>query len=187
MRRFLPVLIAATALLGACSRNLDANTYTSGNTVGKVVYGTVVSARSVTIKDHDKLEENALGGLAGGVVGGVAGSAAGKGTGKSLATVGGAIAGAVLGAYAQDELSTTSGYEYIVQLDSPGYNESAAKKNVTIKGQNSVAQDVKDSIHTAQTQSEAISIVQQDQAMLPAGTRVMVVYNDDRPRVIPVR
>ncbi len=180
-------LIAATSMLSACARNIAGDTYTSGNTVGKVTYGTVVSARQVTVKDHDKLEQNALGGLAGGVAGGVAGSSVGGGTGKGLATVGGAIAGAMLGAYAQDQLTTQTGIEYIVQLDSPRYTDAASKKNVTWKGQDSVAQDIKDSMHTTQTESDAIAIVQNDTVMLPPGTRVMVVYNDDRPRVVPLR
>lgn len=181
------VMVAVMAMATACARNLDGSTYTSGNTVGKVTYGTIVSARSVTVKDNDKLEQNALGGLAGGVVGGVAGSSVGGGTGKGLATVGGAILGAVAGAYAQDQLGTQSAYEYIVQMDSPRHVGTTARKDVTIKGQNSVAQDVKDSMHTAQTESDAIAIVQTDASMLLAGTRVMVVYNDDRPRVVPLR
>lgn len=187
MIRTLVALAVATTLLSACARNLDGDTYTSGNTVGKVTYGTIVSARNVTVKDNDKLEKNALGGLAGGAVGGVAGSSIGGGSGKGLATVGGAILGAVAGAYAQDQLGTQSAHEYIVQMDSPRYNDQVAKKNVTFKGQDSVAQDIKDSMHTSQTESDAIAIVQTDEVMLQAGTRVMIVYNDDRPRVVPVR
>lgn len=183
----LMVTFSAITLLAGCARNIDGATYTSGNTVGKVTYGTIVSARQVTVKDHDKLEQNGLGGLAGGVAGGVAGSTIGGGTGKGLATVGGAVLGAVAGAYVQDQLSTQNGIEYIVQIDSPRYKDSAAKKNVTWKGNDSVAQDVKDSMHTAQTESDAIAIVQSDAVMLQPGTRVMVVYNDDRPRVVALR
>lgn len=179
--------ITAMLVLAACARNIEGSTYTSDNTVGKVTYGTIVSARQVTVKDNDKLEKNALGGLAGGVAGGVAGSSIGGGSGKGLATVGGAVLGAVAGAYMQDQLTTQTGFEYIVQLDSPRYAETASKKNVTWKGSDSVAQDVKDSMHTSQTESDAIAIVQTDPAMLQAGTRVMVVYNDDRPRVVPLR
>lgn len=183
---FRSILIACTAalLLAGCSRNLDGDTYTSGNTVGKVTYGTIVSARTVTVKDHDKLEQNALGGLAGGVAGGVAGSSVGGGTGKGLATVGGAVIGAVAGAYIQDQLGTQSAFEYIVQLESPRHTGTATKKDVTVKGSGSVAQDIKDSMHTAETESDAIAIVQGGEVMLPVGTRVMVVYSDDRPRVI---
>lgn len=187
MIRTLIALTAAAVLAGGCARNLDGATYTSGNTIGKVTYGTIVSARAVTVKDNDKLEKNALGGLAGGVAGGVAGSSVGGGTGRSLATVGGAVLGAVAGAYVQDQLTTQTANEYIVQLDSPRYTDTATRKNVKWTGNDSVAQDVKDSMHTAQTESDAISIVQTDTVMLQPGTRVMVVYNDDRPRVVPVR
>jgi outer membrane lipoprotein SlyB len=190
MRHFSKAILAtlaAATLLAGCSRNLNGDTYTSNNTVGKVTYGTIVSARSVTVKDHDKLEQNTIGGLGGGVAGGIAGSSIGGGTGKGIATVGGAILGAVAGAYAQDQLTTQTGFEYIVQLDSPRYNDRTKKKNVTIKGSDSVAQDVKDSMHTSETESDAISIVQTDAVMMQPGQRVMVVYNDDRPRVVPVR
>jgi outer membrane lipoprotein SlyB len=151
------------------------------------VYGTIVSARPVVLKDAKQLQDNVLGGAAGGVVGGIAGSGMGGGSGQGLATAGGAIAGALLGAYIQDELGTQQGYEYIVKLDSPRYQGDigSSKKSVTIKGQNSVSQDIKDSIHTTETESSAISVAQADDVMLQAGTRVMVVYNDDRPRVVP--
>ncbi len=187
MTRTVFALLSAAILASACARNLDGNTYTSSNTVGKVTYGTIVSARQVTVKDNDKLEQNALGGIAGGVAGGVAASTVGKGTGKSVATVGGAIAGAVLGAYIQDQLSTQTGVEYIVQLDAPRYDTGSSKVDITERNSGSVADDIKNSIHTAPTQSDAIAIVQTDEAMLQPGTRVMVVYNDDRPRVVPVR
>lgn len=187
MIRTLIALAAAATIVAGCSRNLDGATYTSGNTVGKVTYGTIVSARHVTVKDHDKLENNTLGGLAGGVAGGVAGSTIGGGSGKGLATVGGAVLGAVAGAYMQDQLSTQTAQEYIVRMDSPRYTDTTARKNVTWKGQDSVAQDIKDSMHTSPTESDAIAIVQTDAVMLQPGTRVMVVYNDDRPRVVPVR
>ena len=180
-------LIATAVLATACARNIDGSTYTSGNTVGKVTYGTIVSARQVTVKDNDKLEKNALGGIAGGVAGGVAGSSVGGGTGKGLATIGGAVAGAMLGAYAQDQLTTQTANEYIVQLDSPRYNGSTSKEDVTIRNRNSVSQDIQESMHTSPTESDAIAIVQTDEVMLQAGTRVMVVYNDDRPRVVALR
>lgn len=186
MKPFLALLMSA-ALITGCARNIDGNTYTSGNTVGKVTYGTIVSAREVTVKDNDKLEKNALGGLAGGVAGGVAGSSVGGGTGKGLATVGGAVAGAVLGAYVQDQLTTQTGIEYIVQIDSPRVSDTGKKEDVTIRNRNSVAQDINESIRTTPTESDAIAIVQTDSIMLQPGTRVMIVYSDDRPRVVALR
>jgi outer membrane lipoprotein SlyB len=106
----------ALAMLAGCARNLEQDVYTSGNTVGKVVQGVIVSARPVTVKDQDDTSNAGVGALGGGVAGGVAGSAIGKGKGSALAAVGGAIAGAVIGAYAEDALSTQSGMEYVVKL-----------------------------------------------------------------------
>jgi outer membrane lipoprotein SlyB len=188
MRHLLLALLIAPLALTACSRNMSSNTVTSSNAVAKVVYGTVVSSRQVTVKEADKLQDNALGGLAGGVAGGVAGSAVGGGTGRSLATVGGAIAGAVLGAAIQDELGTSSGTEYIVQLDqkSPANLAQRKRNRLDVGGGNSVKKDVNDSIQMADTESDAIAVVQQDEIVIAPGTRVMVVYSDDRPRVVPV-
>jgi len=178
-------MIAVLALANGCSRNLSSNTVTSNATVAKVVYGTVVSARQVTVKDTEKLQDNVLGGAAGGVAGGVAGSAIGGGTGKGLATIGGAIAGAMLGALAQDELGTSSGTEYVVQLDG-AKTSSKAKSQYNISRGNSVSNDVNQSIQMADTESQAIAVVQSDETVIAPGTRVMVVYADDRPRVVPV-
>lgn len=187
MRRFVTALVIAPLALSACSRNLDSATYTSGNPVGKVVYGTVLSARQVTVKEADKLQDNAMGGLAGGVAGGVAGSAIGGGTGRSLATVGGVILGAVAGAAIQDQLGTTEGTEYIVQLDSSQKTvNKTIKKDYRIGSTNSVDADINNAIQLSDTESNAIAVVQQDQVVIAPGTRVAVIYSDDRPRITPL-
>lgn len=186
--RFSLLLIAATFGLSGCSRNMDSNTYTSSSSVGKVVYGTVVSARGITIKDKDKLSDNVMGGAAGGVLGGVGGSAIGSGSGRSAATVGGVIAGAVLGAMLEDELSTSSGFEYIVQLDAPKTPSSIAirkDERITVSRGKSIEEDVANAAVTQETSSDAISVIQQDDLMIAPGTRVMVVYRDDRTRIVP--
>ncbi len=177
------VLAASTLLLSACARNMDGSTVTSSSSVGKVLYGRVVSARAVTIKDSEQLQDNVLGGAAGGIAGGVAASSIGKGNGQNVATVGGAIAGAVLGALIQDQLGTSSGYEYIVKLDS---SQKAAtkikksKKDITLRGQDMVEDDVMSSAEMASMESETISVIQQDAQAIPMGSKVMVVYRDDR-------
>lgn len=192
--RSLPVLCVLSALLilSGCNRNLGGATYTSGNTVGKVVYGKIVSARQVTVQDNDQLGQNTAGMLAGGVLGGIAGSGAGGGTGNSLATAGGAIAGATLGAYVQDQLSTATGYEYIIKLEGSqrqdgrtGSRGNNRRRFGVGADSGEVAQDVNDSIQMDSTSSGTIAVVQQDEAMLRRGQRVMVIYSDDRPRVVP--
>lgn len=187
MRSMTAAFLATTLLIAGCSRNLDSNTYTSSSTVGKVVYGTVVSARQVTVKENDKLEQNTMGGLAGGVAGGVAGSAIGGGTGRSLATVGGAIGGAVLGAMIQDQLGTSTGTEYIVQLDAAQRTTTSTSKRNYKFGSDKPSADINQSIQLGEQEAQAISVVQQDQQPIAVGQRVMVVYSDDRPRVVPVR
>lgn len=187
--RLLALTLTALVTLSACSRNMDSQTYTSSSSVGKVVYGTVVSARGITIKDKENLSDNAMGGLAGGVAGGVAGSAIGSGTGNTAATVGGAIAGAVLGAVIEDQLSTSSGFEYIVQLDAPKTPKTTASRSndrIAVTRGKSVESDVMDAAIPNETASDAISVIQQDDVMIAPGTRVMVVYRDDRARIVPV-
>lgn len=189
MKKFTAILTAAIAL-SACGRNLDSSTYTSGAPVGKVVYGTVISARQVTIKDNDSTDENVVGGLAGGALGGVAGSTIGGGSGKSLATIGGVIAGAMIGAAAEDELSTSTGTEYIVQLDkAPSAKASSTyrkQERLDINAGSAVSDDINQSIQLNDMASDAIAVIQQDQVMIAPGSRVAVIYSDDRPRITQI-
>lgn len=182
------VSLAGVLLLSACARNMQGDVYSSGSSVGKVVYGTVVSARQVTIKDNEDPNNNGLGAIAGGVAGGVGGSEIGKGKGSVIGAIGGALAGAMIGAVAEDQLSTTSGYEYIVELDAPKKPKSIAvhkkeKLNVST-GKNSVESDVMDAAMPEETASDAISVIQQDDQPIPEGSRVMVIYRDDRARIV---
>lgn len=187
MKNFVLVAVAALSL-AACGRNLDSSTYTSGAPVGKVVYGTVISARQVTVKDTDSGKNNVLGGVAGGALGGVAGSTIGSGSGRSLATIGGVIAGAMLGSAAEDQLSTSTGNEYIVQVDgAKASNNAVSKRDYRINSTNSVADDINQSIAMDTTGSNAIAVIQQDAVMIQPGTRVAIIYSDDRPRITPLR
>lgn len=182
--------IAGVMALGACAKNLHGDVYSSESSVGKVVYGTVVSARNITIKDKESNKQLGLGTLAGGAAGGVAGSTVGNGKGSTLSAIGGALAGAVVGAIAEDQLSTSSGVEYIVKLDTPKAPKSiAVKKNekLTIAQGKNVEADVMDAAMMEETASNVISVIQQDEVPIAAGARVMVVYRDDRARITAVR
>lgn len=184
MIRFI-TMISVTLTLSACARNLDSNTYTSDNTVGKVVPGVIVSARAVTVKDADEVQDNTIGAVSGGLLGGVGGSTVGGGTGQSLATIGGAIAGAVAGAYLEDQLGTQEAAEYVVRLQgSAPEGTDTIKIDRTERG-SSIEDDVKGSIEVTPSQSDYISVVQDDEALLKPGQRVLVIYHDDRPRVVP--
>lgn len=182
--RLATVTLMSTLMLAGCGRNLGGNTYTSSNTSGKVVYGRIVSAKPITIKDSDRVQDNVLGGAAGGIAGGVAGSTVGNGKGQSLATIAGALAGATLGAYAQDQLSTSTGYQYVVKLDgNTKVKTTKQKKSLQIKRGSDVDEDINDSVEVDTMSTSTISVIQQDDAMLPRGSRVMVIYSGDRPRV----
>lgn len=182
---FIAVMFSAT-MLGGCSRNMDSKVHTSGAAVGKVLEGTVVAASPITIKENDNLQDNGLGMLSGGVVGGLAGSGIGGGTGKSLAVAGAAIAGAAIGAAIQDKLGTNVGMQYVVRLDpkyvnnSPEYTE---RHNVSVN-RSSIDDDIKGSIDIANTKTDLISIIQGKDVLLQPGQRVLIVYNNDRPRLM---
>ncbi len=178
---------AASLLVTAgCARNMDSNVYSSSAPVGKVLEGTVLSARGVTIKESDKLQDNTLGMLGGGILGGVGGSAIGKGSGQALAVTGLALAGAAAGAMVQDQFGKNNGMEYVVRLD-PKYVSQApqnvSKKNVTI-GNNSIDDDIKQSISVANTQTDLLSVVQGADVVFQPGQRVLIIYNNDRPRLV---
>lgn len=185
----LAAVMLASTMLGGCARNLNANVYTSDAAVGKVLEGTVVSATPVTVKNTDKLENNGLGLLGGGVVGGLAGSGVGKGTGNTLAIAGAALAGAAIGSVIQDKLGTNNGMQYVVRLD-PKYVDNSVvteeKHRVSI-GNNSVDDDVKNSIGVVNTKTDLLSVVQGNDVLFQPGQRVLIVYNNDRPRLVASR
>ena len=180
------ILFASLFTLSACARNMSSEVYSSSTSVGKVVYGTVVSARAITIKDNDQIGKNGAGVLAGGALGAAAGSGAGKGSGKTTATVGGALAGAVVGALVQDQLSSQPGMEYIVRLEGkPVAPTKKTKKTVNLRAGDEISNEVNDSAELVNTSTETISVIQDDSVILSPGQRVMVVYRDDRARLQP--
>ncbi len=115
MKRFLSLLCVVA--LTACAANTDVNHYDSSSVgqVGSASSGVIINARPITIST----ENGAVGQIAGGIAGGVLGNTIG---GSSVANTIGAVGGSVLGGYlggkAQQGLSTQSGMEYVVKLDS---------------------------------------------------------------------
>ena len=173
--------------LANCARDMSSQVHTSSATVGKVLEGTIISARPILIKDSDDLNKNTAGMLAGGALGGVAGSAAGKGTGQALAMVGGAVAGALLGSMAEGKLGQSQGFEYVVRLDpkyvQPKKHVHETKKALTINN-SSIENDIKDSITIEDTTTDLISIIQGKDVVLQPNQRVLIIYSDDRPRLV---
>ncbi|MDE3059732.1 MAG: hypothetical protein KGJ06_01825 [Pseudomonadota bacterium] len=183
MRSALSIILCAT-LLTACAKNMSSNVYTDSSTPGKVLEGTIISARTVTVKAHDKLQDNTAGGLVGGAAGLGAGSQVGRGTGNIAADIGGAIIGAVAGAYIQDELNTQEGTEYLVKLDKQYIQEyDDVRKKVAVGSKTGIEQEMTLSSNVG-TKTDIVSVVQTDNPPLREGTHVYVIYNDSRPRLV---
>ena len=164
---------------------MSSNEYVSANAVGVVLEGEVVSARQVTIREKDNLQENQTGMLAGGVVGGVGANNIGKGRGRTAATVGGALLGAALGAVLEDQLSQQQGMEYIVNVYADETERNIQTRNYNVNS-GSVAQTLKGNIQTGSYKTKLISVVQGIDQIFTPGQKVYVIYNDDnRARLAP--
>ena len=180
------LFIAAVLALTGCSRDMGSDTYVQSSAAGKVLKGTIISERPVKIKAHDKLQDNTAGGLAGGALGAAGGSAVGNGSGSLAAAIGGAVIGAVAGAYAEDALGTSDGMEYVVQLDAKNMRKAGPdhKKKVSERINGNVESDINSSMDL-DTQTDMISVVQKADPALTEGSKVFVIYSDDRPRLAP--
>ena len=111
--------IPALMLMSACAADIGANQYDSASvgSVTKALKGTVISVRSITVRDSNKSGGTAIGAIAGGI----AGSQIGKGnTAALIGGTAGALLGGAAGNLAQGSLSSQGGYEYVVQLDNGG-------------------------------------------------------------------
>jgi outer membrane lipoprotein SlyB len=100
--------------VAACTPSLSSDTYVLGSAgqVSRVVKGTIVSARTVTVEAGGN---NMVGTLGGGAAGALAGSALGGGRGSALFAVGGALAGGVLGNRVENSLNKQQGIEYTIK------------------------------------------------------------------------
>lgn len=109
------VLVSAFA---ACTAPTGGDIVTSGEaqTARAVQYGTVVSARNVTVQGGEG--EQLLGAIVGGVAGAALGNEIGGGRGQDLATVAGAAGGVAAGQAAARAAGSRASIEWTVQLDS---------------------------------------------------------------------
>lgn len=167
-------IVTTLALLSGCARDLSSDMYVSSSTLSLTLEGKVLSMRAVKMKEEDKLSGNQGGMLAGGALGAVAGNAIGKGAGNTAAIVGLGLAGAGVGALIQSKLGESTGYEFIIKVDTSKmkhhyYEGNAAMRNV---------------ISTAIT-TGLITVVQKDNPGISQGSSVYVIYSDNRTRVIP--
>lgn len=113
--------VAATALLalvalGGCTSSYSANTVDSASvgSVNRVVGGTILASRTVTIRS----EGRSVGAGVGAVAGAVGGSALGTSTREGiLGGIAGAVIGGLAGSAVGDAVGNETGVEYIVRLD----------------------------------------------------------------------
>ena len=166
-------IVLLVSVVSGCARDLSSNVYSSGSTLSLTLDGKVVAVRQVTVKENDKLGNNAGGMLAGGVAGGVLGSTVGSGNGQTVAVVGGALAGAALGAVVEDKLGTAKGYEYVVKVDTSKLKSNYYEGNTAMRNAISSA-----------TTSGVVTIVQGTDTVLSVGQKVYVIFSDDRTRVV---
>lgn len=187
LSRTIAALSMIMLALTGCTRNLSSSTYTQGAVSGKVLQGTIVSARAVTVKAHDRLDQNGMGVLGGGVAGGYLGSQVGGGKGQVGSTVAGALAGAVAGALIEDAMTTGEGMEYLVKIDGKHARKANSKtyKSTKYIGVVNAGDDVKQSIDT-DMETDIVSVMQEGDPALHVGSRVYVIYNNDRPRLAPM-
>jgi outer membrane lipoprotein SlyB len=114
------VIALAGLVLTGCNPSLSSNDYSYGSAgqVSRVLKGTIVSARIVTVDNNG---QNTAGTVAGGVAGAIAaGSTIGGGNGSALAAVGGAVLGGVIGNRIENSMSKQQGMEYVVKTKGDG-------------------------------------------------------------------
>lgn len=183
------LLVVVFGLTG-CASDMGSTDYVSANHTGKVLEGMVLSARPVTIRESDNLKKNSAGMVAGGLTGAVAGSMIGKGKGSSLAAVGTGLAGAAIGSLIEKKMSTQPGHEYVVRLDPKYVGEyqqiQEETHNISINGKGkSVNDEVKSSVAVTQTKTDLISVIQGNDIVFQPGQKVLIMFNNDRPRLAP--
>ena len=179
--------IAAALLLTGCARDMSSNTYTAGATSGKVLEGKIISMRPVSIKESSRPGEGGFGGLAGAGAGAAAGNAFGNGSGNTGAIVGGVIAGAIAGALIEDAINESEGMEYVVKLDKKHKRSAKSKTRKTIQHRTNdveVDDDIEMSIDT-EAETDMVAVVQAADPQLSVGSKVLVIYSNDRPRLSP--
>lgn len=119
MNKKIAIIAIAVATLSGCAANQtssgDTFTTTQARQVQTVTYGTVVSARPVTIQGGDG--KNIAGAVGGAVVGGFLGNTIGGGRGRNLATAAGVVGGAAAGQSVQSSMNRSDGVELEIKRD----------------------------------------------------------------------
>ena len=111
--------ICSTILLSGCGPKLGSSDYKASDvgSVSHVRFGRIVAARPVAINSSDPSKPGA-GAAIGGLAGAGIGSTIGQGKGGMLGTVLGGLVGLTAGHFAEQGMTSASGFEYTIQLDS---------------------------------------------------------------------
>lgn len=100
-------------VLTACADKYSPDSYSPGGMqqANKVDRAIVKSVRQVDVNDPSL----GLGTLGGAAAGGLAGSQIGAGTGNAFATLGGVLVGGAIGYVVDQDINSTTAYEYILE------------------------------------------------------------------------
>lgn len=168
-------MLFLVANLSGCGRDLSSTTYTSDSTLNVVLYGQVLSSRTVKVRESDKLEAGTGTGV--GALGGAAAAGAAS-RGDTAAIVGGAVIGGIFGTVAERGLSSSTGTEYIVKIDTSKLKDDYYEGSALMR--NSLA---------AVKASGIVTIVQakekKNEKALDIGQKVLVIVSEKRTRIIP--
>lgn len=167
--------LSAAFLLASCARDLSSDVYTSSSTLSLTLTGEVISVREVTIQANDTLGANEAGIIGGGLGGAALGSAVSNRSNQGSGIIAGAVIGGAVGAIGQKMLSKSKGYEYIVKVDTSKLKDNYYEGSKSMRAAISSA-----------TTSGLVTIVQGKDKLLPVGSKVYVIFSDNRTRIIPV-
>lgn len=111
-------MLLAAVSLAACNppNSGDRVSATQAQQAQSVAFGTVISARPVTVQGGNA-PASVVGTIAGGVAGGLLGNQVGGGSGRVIATGVGATAGAAAGNRVANAATTQASTEYTVRTD----------------------------------------------------------------------
>jgi outer membrane lipoprotein SlyB len=171
--------LSAFLLLTGCAKNINSQDYSeqAAGEVSETFQGMILSARNVTVKGADKLDQNGMGLLVGGAGGAIAGNQFGAGSGNLAATVGGVVIGAALGALAQSALAEQPGVEYIVKV-------TMAENIATVSSHTDGRKASADSVN--RVNEKLLTLVQGIEPRYTIGQKVFVLMSaQGRARIIP--
>lgn len=117
LRHWIAMPMIGLALAGCVNKDLySGNVYEGSQSkeVRSISYGTLLSARNVTIQPKN---ENVLGTIGGGAIGGILGSTIGNGSGQALSTAIGAVLGTITGNQLEQKTSQVESQELVIRKD----------------------------------------------------------------------